>query len=144
MDPVTALAITSLGLGLFASVTSCFTCIRTERYMRRSECDTTSIEIDNSVIDREEADGTVVHERNQHIRIDDIETSTFTGRSTTVETGRENGVASTLAAAASGGLSAISGVLPIGLPGSSTTATPVASRGVLPRSESQSDILCKY
>ena len=64
MDPVTALAITSPGLGLFASVTSFFTCISTKRYMRRSERGATSIEIDNSIIDRKEADGTAVHERN--------------------------------------------------------------------------------
>ncbi|MEM6338865.1 MAG: hypothetical protein AAF673_02935 [Pseudomonadota bacterium] len=42
-----------------------------------------------------------------------------------------------MAAAASGGLSAISGVLPIVLPGSSTAATPAASRAALPRSEEE-------
>lgn len=45
MEPVTALAITSLELGLLASITSCFTCIRTERYIRSSERETTSVEI---------------------------------------------------------------------------------------------------
>lgn len=130
MEPVTALAIASLGISLIAGVTSCFTCYRTERYMARSERDTTSVEIDNSVTDRKEADGSVVHTRQQHIKIDDIEASTFTDRSTTIESGRPNDVASALAGAASGGLSALAG----GLPGSSL---PAPSRASLPRVEEE-------
>ena len=102
MDPATALAITALGFAFIASVTSCFTCYRTERYIARTERETTTVEIDNSITDRKEPDGTTEHTRTQHIRIDDADVSTLTGRSTTVETGRQNDVASTLAGAARG------------------------------------------
>ena len=118
MEPVTLLAITSLGFGLLASVTSCFTCIRTERYIRSSERETTSVEIDNSIVDRQEPDGSVVHERNQHIRIDDLDVTTYTDRSTTTESGRPNDVASVLAGAASGGLSALGNLVPGSAPAS--------------------------
>ncbi len=136
MEPVTALVIVSLGLGLFASVTSCFTCYRTERYMARSERETTSVEIDNSVIDRKEPDGSTVHTRKQHIKIDDIEASTFTGHSTTIESGRPNDVASVLAGAASGGLSALAGRAP----GSLAPALPAPSIARLPRLEEEKSV----
>lgn len=76
--------------------------------------------MDNSIVDRQEPDGSVVHERNQHIRIDDLDVTAYTDRSTTTESSRPNDVASVLEGAANGGLSALGSLEP--------GPTPIGSR----------------
>ncbi len=110
MDPATILGIVAISLAAIAGITSCASCYRTEQYRRSTEHDTTTVDIENTVTDRTEPDGTHELTRAQHIRIDDADMSTFTGRDTTVETGRPNAVANTLAGAASGAVRAIGGI----------------------------------
>lgn len=110
MDPATILGIVAISLAAIAGITSCASCYRTEQYRRSTEHDTTTVDIENTVTDRTEPDGTHERTRQQHIKIEDADISTFASGATTVETGRPNDVASTLAGAASGAARAIGGL----------------------------------
>lgn len=80
MEPITALVILACTFSLFASGVSCFTCVRTERYMASTNRESSTVEIDTSSTDVEESNGTISHTKTQHITITEADVSTLTGR----------------------------------------------------------------
>ncbi|GAB4169891.1 MAG: hypothetical protein Tsb006_7730 [Rickettsiaceae bacterium] len=103
------IAISASVISLISAGTSIGTFFYSYRKFKAGSKDSTHVDIENTVIDRTEANGTREHQKKQKIHIENIDTEFVSDTMSTTRTGLPNKTAETLAGNATG---ALTGLLP--------------------------------